>query len=118
MKSLLEHEHFIFIVIAAFGAIAQEFLHWYNLSRKLEPKEFSKLYKSRFKWPISIGVVLISAIGSWILFHDKFDGDFTYQFLSGAAFPSLFKKLSEAFITRTQLGVIDDFNTTVKSYLK
>ena len=82
-----------FLLTAGFGAFVQEFLHWYDLRKKLHKDEYKALLKSISYWIIVIIMIVVSAIGVWILYSEKIADSRDLQLLLGAAFPLLFKKL-------------------------
>lgn len=87
------------------GSVAQELLHWYDLRGKLSQKRIAALLKSRGYWVITLAVVLITPLCCWLLFSEDNIGR-QMQFLSGAAFPVLFRKAVSTFSSkdRTNLG--------------
>ncbi|MGF6924677.1 hypothetical protein QFZ48_000177 [Chitinophaga sp. W2I13] len=91
----------IFILIAIFGSICQELLYWYELRNKLDAKENKKLLHSKPYWVITFVMIVVSGIGTWLIFYDK-EVDFPNKipFVLGAAFPLVFKKIVAALQPR------------------
>jgi len=89
------------LLIASAGAFCQEILHWYNLRNKILDVEVQQLAKSKWYWIITIVVIITSGFGTYFLFFNDISDKFSVQFILGAAFPNLFKKIVE---TRTNEG--------------
>ena len=97
--------NFYFILTAAFGAFAQEVIYWYDLRKKIGNKRLEKLRKSTSYWVVTALMIVVSAIGAWLLYGDS-EIPRNLQFLMGAAFPLIFKKLVDAVsdVDQTNLG--------------
>lgn len=104
---------FSFILIAAFGSAAQEVIHLYDL-RNTFHEETSIFLKSWKYWAISLTMIIISGVGTWILYGDNLTIK-SIVFILGAAFPLLFKKLVAGATTKgqTELG-----GFSIKDYFK
>ena len=102
-----------FILIAAFGSAVQEIIHLYDLRNKLH-EETSTFLKSWKYWAIILTMIIVSGIGTWILYGEKLNIK-SVIFILGAAFPLLFKKLVAGAATKgqTELG-----SFTIKDYFK
>jgi hypothetical protein len=96
--------HISFMLIAAFGALIQEAIHWFDLRKKLEEEEQKKILNSKHYWIITVIMIIVSGVGTWILFFPfgtKLPTDtiltdiipIRIQLVLGAAFPLIFKKL-------------------------
>lgn len=81
-----------FILIAMFGAFVQEFSYWYEKRKELNTDEYKRLITSKEYWIIAIMMVVISGIGTYLLFKDELLGKEKAIFIIGAAFPMIFKK--------------------------
>ena len=81
-----------FILTAAFGSIIQEVIHLYDIRNTLHLQEVSSILKSWKYWAITLAMVVVSGIGTWILYGDSLTIKSVILIL-GAAFPLLFKKL-------------------------
>jgi len=93
-----------FILIAAFGSAVQEVIHLYDLRSKLH-EETSTFLKSWKYWAITLAMIVVSGIGTWILYGDNLTIK-SVIFILGAAFPLLFKKLVAGATNKkeTELG--------------
>jgi hypothetical protein len=102
-----------FILIAAFGSAVQEVIHLYDLRNTLH-EETSTFLKSWKYWAITLTMVIVSGVGTWILYGDNLTIK-SVIFILGAAFPLLFKKLVAGATTKgqTELG-----GFTIKDYFK
>jgi hypothetical protein len=88
-----------FILIASFGALCQEIIFWFELRNKLNEEETKKLFKSVFYWLITFLMIIISGIGTMILFYEAPPATpfkDRIPFILGAAFPLIFKKVVDA----------------------
>lgn len=94
------------------GSAAQELLHWYDLRGKLSQKRVSALLRSPGYWLITVAVVMITPLCCWLLFSED-DLGRQMQFLSGAAFPVLFRKTVSTFSFKDQTNLGDN---TVQDY--
>jgi hypothetical protein len=83
------------IVTATTGALAVECLHWYSLREKLAASRYRKLFRSPEYWIVTVGMIVISGIASWIWLPNATHVPREY-FLTGAAFPLLLKKTISA----------------------
>lgn len=84
------------ILVACFGSLVQEILHWYNLRKKLEVEEFEKLLNSKGYWIITILFILISGPVTFIILSEEFNlGALTLKvpFITGIGLPMILKKL-------------------------
>ena len=92
-----------FILIAAFGALVQEIIHLYDL-RKTLGEETSTFLKSWKYWAITLVMIVVSGIGTWVLYHETLNNDDlnikSVVFTLGAAFPLIFKKTVGGFVER------------------
>lgn len=87
------NEKLILILISSFGALTQEILHWYDLRGKLDHQRYKKMIKSGGYWIIISITIVVSGVGTFLLFSDNFKPDnYSIPFILGAAFPLLFKK--------------------------
>lgn len=102
-----------FILIAIFGAMCQELLHWYELRNKLDAQQ-RKLFRSKFYWCITISMIIASGIATWILYNDAIPAKPKLPFILGATFPLIFKKLEALTQTRHLGGVPKDAPATFK----
>jgi hypothetical protein len=93
------------MAIGTIGAILQELLFWYNAKAKLDTAEYGAILKSLRYWSVVIAMCVGSGIASYFWFSPEQQTARTYL-LFGAAFPVLFKKAVDAFISAgpTQLG--------------
>lgn len=90
-----------FILIAIFGSLCQELLYWYEIRNKLEAEENKKLLHSKSYWIITLIMIAVSGIGTWLIFFDKgVDFPNKIPFVLGAAFPLVFKKIVAALQSR------------------
>ena len=96
---------FHFILIAAFGSTVQEVIHLYDLRNKLHLEEMSPILKSWKYWAITVSMIIVSGVGTWILYGDNLVIK-SVIFILGAAFPLLFKKLVAGATNKkeTELG--------------
>ena len=102
------------IGVGAFGAAVQEGLYWWNVRKKLDDQEIQKI-KAHFGAYILIVLAMIfcSGVAGYLWFRPAHETARTYL-LFGAAFPVLFKKVVDAFISDSpKLG-----NGTLRAYLK
>jgi hypothetical protein len=81
-----------FILIAAFGSMVQEVIHLYDLRNKLHLEELTPILSSWKYWAITGAMILVSGVGTWVLYGDNLIIK-SVIFILGAAFPLLFKKL-------------------------
>ncbi|TMI72331.1 MAG: hypothetical protein E6H09_10630 [Bacteroidetes bacterium] len=81
-----------FILVAMFGAFVQEFSHWYEKRKELDNEMFTRLMKSKIYWVIVLAMILVSGIGTYLLFGQDIMGKNKAIFVIGAAFPLIFKK--------------------------
>ena len=86
------HNDLFFILTASFGAFCQEVAHWYDLRNKLESKRYDKLWRSWKYWLITLSMIMVSGLGTWILYKGRLELPDVY-FIIGAGFPLIFKKL-------------------------
>jgi hypothetical protein len=87
-----------FILIAAFGAFCQEIIHWFELRNKLDEVEIRKVFTSKFYWMLTVLMIAVSGIGTWILFYEEASPlKRGIIFILGAAFPLIFKQLVQAY---------------------
>jgi len=111
----------IFTLIATFGAICMEAVHWYELRNKLEEQEQQKLLRSKYYWIITILMIVISGIGTYLLFYEPSIKK-SIPFVLGAAFPVLFKKAiaaaQERHLGAVELGGSLNFSKVFKAYLQ
>ena len=114
-----------FILIACFGALCQEIMHWFELRNKLQEDETKKLFTSMYYWLITIITIIISGIGTMILFYEG-PPDTPLKnripFILGAAFPLIFKKLIDATQKRdlgeVALNAKPTFSEIAKKYFQ
>lgn len=59
-----------FILIAAFGSAVQEVIHLYDLRNTLH-EETSTFLKSWKYWAITLTMVIVSGVGTWVLYGDN-----------------------------------------------
>lgn len=102
-----------FILTSSFGALCQEILYWFELRNKLKDKQISNLMRSKFYWIITLLTILISGIGTWILFYDQIPDKKSIQFILGAAFPAIFKKLVQTY--KETLPVVENASKSVRN---
>jgi hypothetical protein len=88
-----------FILIAGFGAVCIEAIHWYELRNKLEEQDTKNIMMSKYYWMITFIMIVISGIGTYILFYEPTIKN-SIPFVLGAAFPLIFKKAVVAFQSR------------------
>lgn len=84
-----------FLLVAAFGAFTQEVLYWFDLKDKFHTKRFQGILRSRQVWLITLLMIFVSSLGTWILYGER-SIPRDLQFILGAAFPLIFKKLVSA----------------------
>lgn len=106
------------ILICSFGAFTQEFIHWYELRGKLHLNKYKTMIKSPLYWIITICMILISGIGCYLLFETKIYNYKDLQFILGAAFPLIFKKMVSSISNNyeTKLGDEKNYNQVLKDY--
>lgn len=110
----------ICILSASFGALCQEVLHWYNLRNKLEKADMHALEMSKWYWIVISATIFVSGLGTYFLFFQQAPKSQAIQFILGAAFPNIFKKLVEResnndhFLGNEQLRLSD----TLKMYFR
>lgn len=88
-----------FSLTAGFGALCQEVIHWFELRNKLDSDEAKKMYTSIYYWIITALMIILSGIGTMILFYEfppETPMKSRIPFILGAAFPLIFKKLVDA----------------------
>lgn len=95
-----------FLLVAFFGALTQEVAHWYELRSKFSEKRTKALFSSYEYWLITLGMMIISPIGCWLLFADQ-EISKQLQFIVGAAFPLIFKKAVTAISSKDQITLGD-----------
>lgn len=89
-------------LVALFGAVAFEVVHWYHLREKLSQTKVRTMLRSPSYWTITILMAVISAVGAVLLGENLTRGQLV---VAGAAFPSLFTKAVAAFKpAQVQLG--------------
>lgn len=103
-----------FILIASFGSIVQEVIHLYDLRNTLHLPDTSPIVTSWKYWVVTLLMVIVSGIGTWILYGENLSIK-SVIFILGAAFPLLFKKLVSSATSKkeTELG-----GFTIKDYFK
>jgi len=85
-----------FMLVASFGSLCQEILYWFELKKKMDEAENQKVLKSPYYWVLTVLVIIISGVGTWLLFYDDTPVKLKIPFVLGAAFPYLFKKIVQA----------------------
>ena len=106
------------MVIAGFGAVAQEFLHWYNLRTQLSSSRYSKTLRSPRYWVMVAGMVLVSGVFTWAWYHgDGATHLYREYLLTGAAFPLILKKAAAALAANTTVQLGDDDGSILPDYL-
>jgi hypothetical protein len=88
----------LFILLATFGAVCQEVLYWYELRNKLDDETIREVLYSKSYWIITLLMIVISGIGTWILFYDEATKK-SIPFVMGASFPLLFKKIVQTTVS-------------------
>jgi hypothetical protein len=89
-------------LIALFGAVVFEAVHWYELRERLSEEKVRQALRSTGYWVITVGMILLSATGA-VLFGGELGK--AQLAVAGAAFPALFTKAVSAFKPETiQLG--------------
>jgi len=105
---------YVFILIASFGAAIQELMYWFELRYYLGDKKKWEALKSIRYWTVTILMIISSGLGTWILYDETLTIK-SAQFILGAAFPMIFKKLVKQMNSQsTQLGI----NFTIKDYFQ
>ncbi len=102
-----------FILIAALGSAVQEVIHLYDLRNTLH-LDTSAFLSSWKYWAITLAMVLVSGVGTWILYGENLNIK-SVIFILGAAFPLLFKKLVSGATTKGP-SVMGGFS--VKDYFR
>jgi hypothetical protein len=104
------------ILIAAFGALLQEVLFWYDARTKLSSTKYRTLLKSVGYWVVTLSMICASGVGSWLWFAPQIESTRTYLLL-GAAFPIVFRKVVAAFIPKaTKLGARESDRVSAADY--
>ena len=85
-----------FMLIAAFGALVQEFLYWWDLRKGLSAKKYKSTLQSKLYWALIVGMIFVSAIGTYILCYEDGIQSMQIPLILGASFPALFKKAVSA----------------------
>lgn len=83
-----------FILVASFGSICQEVFHLFELRKNLTDNVF---FKSPAYWIITLLMVVVSGVGTWLIFYDQIPNEKGIQVILGAAFPLIFKKGVSSF---------------------
>lgn len=112
------HSQLQFILIASFGAFCQEVIHWFELRTKLTTKKVRALVGSKWYWIITVLTICISGLGVFLLFYDQIPDKRNIQFLMGASFPLIFKKLVQTQRFTQQLGDGTSFSDIFKMYIE
>lgn len=81
-----------FMLIAAFGSAMQEVIHLYDLRTTLHMPDTSAILKHWQYWAITLTMIIVSGVGTWLLYGDSLTIKSVIVIL-GAAFPLIFKKL-------------------------
>jgi hypothetical protein len=108
-----------FILIAGFGAICIEGIHWFELRNKLDDPSTRTLLTSKYYWFITVLMIFISGVGTYLLFYEP-NVKNSIPFVLGASFPLIFKKAVTALQSRdlgTTSGKVT-FEKAVKAYFR
>lgn len=106
------------MVIAGFGAAAQEFVHWYNLRTQLSSSRYRKTLRSPSYWVMVVGMILVSGVFTWAWYRgDGINHLYREYLLTGAAFPLILKKAAAALAANTPVKLGDDDSSTLTDYL-
>jgi hypothetical protein len=81
-----------FILCAGFGALCLELLQWVELRKNISDKE-KELLSSKFYWVLTVTMIVLSGVGTWLLFYET-NMQLKVPFVLGAAFPAIFKKVA------------------------
>lgn len=114
---MTQHD-FTLILIAGVGAVAQEFLHWYNLRTQLSNRRYSKVLRSPLYWAMVAGMTLLSGVFAWVWYQGDGVTHLPREyFLTGAAFPLILKKAAEAAAANTAVKLGEGDGSTLNDYL-
>lgn len=106
------------IVIAGFGALSQEFLHWYNLRTQLSSTRYIKTLRSPGYWVMVAGMLLVSGVFTWTWYHGDGVTHLPREYLlTGAAFPLILKKAAAALAAKSKVQLGDDDGSILTDYL-
>lgn len=112
------------ILVASFGALAQEFLHLYDLRANLrtggDKRKFKSMLRSVEYWALAIGNVLIGGVFTWIWYSGEQPTKLRDYLIMGIAFPLIIKKVFKSFggDGSAKLGGDDTQTFTLGDYFK
>jgi hypothetical protein len=107
------------ILIASFGSLTQEFLHWYNLRTQLSMKHYKIILHSSLYWTFVVGFILISGIFTWAWYQgDGINHLLREYLLTGAAFPLILKKAISALNASTEVKLGIDKGSIMRDYFQ
>ena len=89
------------------GSLVLETIYWYHLRERLQAAKYRRMLKSVAYWVTTVLMVVVGGISTLILADGKLPAP--SLLVLGAAFPSLFKQLVSAALSRdpTKLGDSD-----------
>ena len=111
-----------FLLVACFGALCIELVSWFDQRKNIGESE-KKIISSGFYWFITIGMIVVSGIGTYIVFFEA-DAHIKLKipFILGAAFPTIFKKIVQISQEKSlpHLGVAPkvSFKEAAKKYFQ
>ena len=86
---------------AGLGASLQEIVHWYSLRGRLPAYDFGEELRSVLYWVITLLMLAGASAGTVVWYLDTSPSPPARDYLlMGAAFPTLFKKLVQAFLAQ------------------
>lgn len=87
-------------LVALLGAILQETAHWYSIRNRLEVPQYEKLMTSSGYWAVTIIMIAGGSAGTLAWYYDTTPSPTMKEYLvMGAAFPVIFKKVVQAFVS-------------------
>lgn len=110
------------ILAASFGALAQEFLHLYDLRASMrttgDKRKFKGMLSSAEYWMLAVGNILIGGVFTWIWFYGEQAMKLRDYLIMGIAFPLIIKKIFKSFASdgSAKLGREDTRSFTLNDY--
>ena len=104
------------ILIAGFGALTQEVLHWYNLRMQLSNKSYRKTLRSTAYWVAVFAMAVFSGVFTWTWYYGEIRSPGEYL-LTGVAFPLIVKKVAAALAANTTVQLGDNDGSFLTNYL-
>lgn len=97
------------VLFAALGASIQEVVYWYNARGKLAAEKYRTLIKSPAYWLLTLAMVAVSALGTWVWFKNEQQTPRMYMVV-GAGFPLLLKQAVSALLSKeSKFGLADNW---------